>query len=69
MRTPINAHFYIYIKDVQRKVTKPNALLVDLITFACRLNQNNQGETQFVFQSIVVSDQQKLLSLLLAHWT
>jgi hypothetical protein len=35
MLAPINDHFFIYVYDIQLKVTKSNVLSVGLVTFAC----------------------------------
>jgi hypothetical protein len=37
--TPINAHVFIYILNVQQKLTKFNVLIVKLVTFACYLKK------------------------------
>ncbi len=49
MLATIDAHFLIYTYDIQLKETKSHVLSVDLVTFACYLNQNKQGETHFAF--------------------
>jgi hypothetical protein len=39
------AHFFIYIENVQLKVTKSNVLSVDLVTFACLFKtKTNKGK-------------------------
>ncbi len=37
MLAPIYAQFFIYVRNVQLKLTKSNAFRVDLVTFACYL--------------------------------
>ncbi len=41
------SHFFIYIKDFHFKVTKSNAPIVDLVTFAGRLQQLTEKQIEF----------------------
>jgi hypothetical protein len=56
MLSSIYAHFFIYIENVQLKVTKSNVLSVDLVTFDF---QTKQKETRGNFQ---LDSKQKSLS-------
>jgi hypothetical protein len=51
MVASIYAHFFIYIKNDQLKVSKSNVLSVDLVTFACLLKQKQTRGNSFAFQA------------------
>ncbi len=62
------SHFFIYIKDFHLKVTKSNAPIVDLVTFAGRLQQLTEKQIEFPLDCFDWVCKQKWLSPLKAHW-
>ncbi len=64
MFTPINAHFLIYISDVLLKVTKSNALIVNLFTFACYVKKKlPEKQIEFHLLCFRFRKQQKVTKL------
>jgi hypothetical protein len=49
MLASIHAHFFIYVYDIQPKVTKSKVFNVDLVTFVCLFKQKQTRGNSFAF--------------------